>query len=103
MAALCCAGIQPDRLLVRSGVGNRHGGAFRGADERSLAAVEALSRGIVNKLLHAPLSRLREELEGEAGLAHLEAARSLFALDDDDPDDEVAAGAATSEEPDAEL
>jgi glutamyl-tRNA reductase len=56
-------------------------------DERTAAAVEALSRGIVNKLLHAPLSRLREELEGEAGLAHLEAARALFALDDEAEDD----------------
>ena len=52
-------------------------------DPRSAAAVEAVTRGIVNKLLHAPLSRLREELEGEAGLAHLEAARTLFALDDE--------------------
>jgi glutamyl-tRNA reductase len=52
-------------------------------DERTAAAVETLTRGIVNKLLHAPLSRLREELEGEAGLAHLEAARALFALDDE--------------------
>jgi glutamyl-tRNA reductase len=56
-------------------------------DARTAAAVEALSRGIVNKLLHAPLSRLREELEGEAGLAHLEAARALFALDDESEDD----------------
>ena len=45
-------------------------------------SVDALTRGIVNKLLHAPLSRLRAELEGEAGLAHLEAARSLFGLDE---------------------
>jgi glutamyl-tRNA reductase len=52
-------------------------------DAKGLAAVEALTRGIVSKLLHAPLSRLREELEGEAGLAHLEAARTLFALDDE--------------------
>jgi glutamyl-tRNA reductase len=64
-------------------------------DAKASAAVEALSRGIVNKLLHAPLTRLREELEGEAGLAHLEAARSLFALDEaadgltgDDSDEE---------------
>jgi len=54
-------------------------------DPESAAAVEAVTRGIVNKLLHAPLSRLREELEGEAGLAHLEAARTLFALDDEGP------------------
>jgi glutamyl-tRNA reductase len=51
-------------------------------DAKAAATVEALTRGIVNKLLHAPLSRLREELEGEAGLAHLEAARALFALDE---------------------
>jgi glutamyl-tRNA reductase len=70
---------------IRLGELDRNVGALP-LDERSLAAVEALSRGIVNKLLHAPLSRLREELEGEAGLAHLEAARSLFALDDDDSD-----------------
>ena len=57
-------------------------------DAKSAAAVEAVTRGIVNKLLHAPLSRLREELEGEAGLAHLEAARALFALDEEGGSDE---------------
>jgi glutamyl-tRNA reductase len=64
-------------------------------DARAQAAVEALTRGIVNKLLHAPLSRLREELEGEAGLAHLEAARSLFGLDDE------AQGGDSGEEPES--
>jgi glutamyl-tRNA reductase len=48
-------------------------------DQRS--AVEELSRRIVNKLLHAPVSRLRAEAEREEGLAYLEAARVLFALD----------------------
>jgi glutamyl-tRNA reductase len=67
--------------------------AFSGValDARTAAAVESLSRGIVSKLLHGPLSRLREELEGEAGLAHLEAARSLFGLDEEaggEPSDE---------------
>jgi len=45
-------------------------------------ALEALTRAIVNKLLHAPVSRLRAEAETEEGLAYLEAARVLFALDD---------------------
>ncbi|RIL06022.1 MAG: glutamyl-tRNA reductase [Proteobacteria bacterium] len=45
-------------------------------------AVEALTRSIVNKLLHAPVSRLREQAEREEGLAYLEAAKVLFALDD---------------------
>jgi glutamyl-tRNA reductase len=51
-------------------------------DESQRAGIEALTRGIVNKLLHAPLSRLRQEVDREEGLAHLEAARVLFALDD---------------------
>jgi hypothetical protein len=36
----------------------------------------------VNKILHAPLARLRDAAERDEGLAHLEAARALFALDD---------------------
>ena len=55
-----------------------------GLAESEREAVEALTRSIVNKILHAPISRLREELEREEGLAHLEAARALFALDDPD-------------------
>jgi hypothetical protein len=53
-----------------------------GLDDRQSQAVEALTRGIVNKILHAPLAHLREEAESESGIAALEAARSLFGLDD---------------------
>jgi len=64
--------------------------------EDQQTAVESLTRSIVNKLLHAPLARLRQEVDQEEGLAHLEAARVLFALDDPeapgaDADDEVSA------------
>jgi glutamyl-tRNA reductase len=55
-----------------------------GLDEPQLAGVERLTRAIVNKLLHAPISRLRDVTERDDGLAHLEAARTLFALDDRD-------------------
>ncbi len=58
--------------------------------------VEALTRAIVNKLLHAPVSRLRAGGEEEEGLAYLEAARVLFALDDAD-----APGAEADDDPDA--
>ena len=54
--------------------------------------VDALTRAIVNKILHAPLSRLRREAEREEGMAYLEVARMLFGLDDDP--------AEASEEPD---
>jgi len=53
-----------------------------GLDEAQRAGVDAITRSLVNKILHAPLTRLREEAEREEGLAYLEAARKLFALDD---------------------
>ncbi len=57
--------------------------------------VEALTRAIVNKILHAPMARLRREVDQEEGLAHLEAARVLFALDDP-----AAPGASADSSPD---
>jgi glutamyl-tRNA reductase len=62
--------------------------------DKEREAVEALTHGIVNKILHAPLSRLREETEREEGLAYLEVARALFALDDP-----AAPGAEADDEP----
>jgi glutamyl-tRNA reductase len=59
----------------------RHAGGL-GLEDAQLENVEALIRSIVNKILHAPLSRLRAESGREEGLAMLEAARQLFALDD---------------------
>ena len=49
--------------------------------------LEAMTRAIVNKILHAPISRLRAETDREEGLAMLEAARELFSLDDSEPQD----------------
>jgi glutamyl-tRNA reductase len=58
-------------------------------DESQREAVDALTRSIVNKILHAPISRLRREAEREEGMAYLEAARVLFHLDSrDQPEDE---------------
>jgi len=56
-----------------------------GLDAEQSEAVEKLTRGIVNKIMHAPISHLRDETDREAGLARLEEARSLFGLDDSDP------------------
>lgn len=52
-----------------------------GLDGAQREAVEALTRSIVNKLLHAPLSRLRSQSEHAGGFASLEAVRELFGLD----------------------
>jgi len=67
-----------------------------GLDERQREGVEQLARTVVNKVLHAPLSRLRTEAEREEGMAYLEVARALFGLDEpagrdaSDADDEDA-------------
>lgn len=63
-----------------------------GLDPNQHEALEKLTRGIVNKIMHAPISRLRDETDREMGLARLEEARNLFALDD-------AAGEDTSADP----
>lgn len=52
-------------------------------DESQAETLEQLTRSIVNKIMHAPISRLRDETDREAGLIRLEGARTLFALDTD--------------------
>jgi glutamyl-tRNA reductase len=62
---------------------SRFAGRMR-LDESQQETLEQLTRGIVNKIMHAPISRLRDETDREAGLARLEEARTLFALDEGD-------------------
>ena len=54
-----------------------------GLGDAEQAAVDALTKSIVNKILHAPVSRLKREAEREEGMAYLEVARVLFELDDE--------------------
>ena len=44
------------------------------------AALEALSTGIVNKVLHAPITKLRESSRAGASRSWLELVHELFAL-----------------------
>jgi glutamyl-tRNA reductase len=53
-------------------------------DDKQRAAVEALSRGIVNTLLHEPTVRLKALADGGAAEAHADAVRELFGLDEPD-------------------
>ncbi len=79
--------------MVRATELERMAGRLRlDGDQRE--GVEALTRAIVNKILHAPLAHLRNEVDSEADAGSLEFARALFALDDD---------AAPGAEADAEL
>lgn len=76
---------------IRQAEVERYAGRL-GLDAEQSEAVEKLTRGIVNKIMHAPISRLRDETDREIGLARLEEARSLFALDESDADVSVADG-----------
>ena len=83
------AAVPTIRALVRRGEAIRASEIERALagltlGEREREAVEQATRAIVNKLLHAPLARLRAEQDREVGLAQLEAARALFGLGDDD-------------------
>jgi hypothetical protein len=55
---------------------------LQGLDERQQKSVRAMALAIVNKLLHAPTARLREEA-GQGPLG--EAAAALFGLDEPSP------------------
>jgi glutamyl-tRNA reductase len=53
-------------------------------DDDQRKAVEALTKSIVNKVLHAPTSRLKSEAERADGVEYLELTRFLFDLDRSD-------------------
>ncbi len=65
---------------------DRHRGRFRPEDH---AALESLTRGIVQKLLHRPTTRLnRAGEDGGMGLRRIDAVRDLFGIDRGDESDE---------------
>ncbi len=57
-----------------------------GLDERQRAAVEAVTRGLVNKLLHQPMVRGKSLAAGPDGQLYATILRQLYGLDDWDDD-----------------
>jgi glutamyl-tRNA reductase len=45
-------------------------------------AIEAMSSSIINKLLHTPIARLKQESQAKGGGRYLQALRDLFSLDE---------------------
>jgi glutamyl-tRNA reductase len=66
---------------VRTGELDRFRARIDGLDERQREAVEALSRGIVAKLLHEPTVRLKDAAGSPRGERLAETLRSLFDLE----------------------
>jgi glutamyl-tRNA reductase len=50
--------------------------------ESERQAIEAMSSSIINKLLHTPIVRLKQESQAKGGGRYLQALRDLFSLDD---------------------
>lgn len=64
--------------------------ASLGADDKTAKAIEALTRALVNKILHQPTSILKNAQNLDNGEVYIDAVRTLFALpapsaDDEDP------------------
>ena len=57
--------------------------ARAGVDDATVEAVDRLSRRLVAKLLHEPISRAKEMPSSQQGKLHLSALRELFELDED--------------------
>jgi glutamyl-tRNA reductase len=68
---------------VRRAELDRLAGRLGTLDDKQREAVEALTRGIVNTLLHEPTVRLKELADRGGADPHADALRELFALDDD--------------------
>jgi len=64
--------VEMERFLRRAGV-----------DDATAEAVDRLSRRLVAKLLHEPISRAKEMPSSQQGKLHLSALRELFELDED--------------------
>lgn len=67
---------------IRQGELDRLASRLSGLDERQRAAVDALTRGLVNTLLHAPTVRLKDMAANGGGDVHADAVRDLFELDE---------------------
>jgi glutamyl-tRNA reductase len=63
-------------------------GRLAGLDDRQRAAVEAMTRGLVNKLLHDPMVRGKALAARPDGDLYVAALRQLYHLDPDPADDD---------------
>jgi glutamyl-tRNA reductase len=67
---------------IRKGELEKTLSALRDLDEHGRQALEAMTAAIVNKILHAPISKLKSQDDARTETYYLDAARHLFDLDD---------------------
>jgi glutamyl-tRNA reductase len=81
----------------------RLAGRLSALDDRQRETVEALTRGIVNTLLHGPTVRLKELADAGGADVHVDALRELFDLAEDGDADPPAPGIPSDEPADDEV
>ncbi|MEE9614507.1 MAG: glutamyl-tRNA reductase [Thermodesulfobacteriota bacterium] len=62
---------------------------LEGASEKDREALDAMTRAIVNKILHNPVTHLKREANKVEGDRYIEVARKLFDLGDEEAEDEI--------------
>jgi glutamyl-tRNA reductase len=75
------AALQDQLEQVRAGEIDRMRGKLGPLTPQQEQAIEALTRGIVNKIAHGPISELRRKAAAEDGLQALDTIRSMFRLE----------------------
>jgi glutamyl-tRNA reductase len=73
---------QADR--IRQAELERIGSKLEGLSAEELNAVNTLANGIINKLLHEPMVRLKQSAGQKEGYLYVDSLRHLFALDDNE-------------------
>jgi glutamyl-tRNA reductase len=66
----------------------RHRRRLAGLNQDQQQAVEELTRGVVNKLLHAPLRHLKEAASAGQASRVAKTYREIFALQEREPEDD---------------
>jgi glutamyl-tRNA reductase len=76
------AALQDQLEMVRTSELERMRGKLGPLTPQQEQAIEALTRGIVNKIAHGPIAELRRQAAAQNGLSALNTIRSMFRLED---------------------
>lgn len=81
VAAPAIANLRAEAERIRQAEIDRVSGQWESASDADRKRIDALTKAIVNKLLHEPSVRAREAASDDDGLRHLESLRHLFGLE----------------------
>lgn len=74
---------------IRRGELEKTFGNLKDLDKKERKAIEALTSAIINKVLHQPITVLKQSQNDASGDSYVDAVRALFDLEPPNPDDEM--------------